>query len=317
MSTNTSTIYIGLDIAKDSLQLNFQNLNVSLPNSPRGHQRLIQQLKAVAEPLLVVCEATGGYEQAIVAALHETGMAVAVVEPARVRHFARACNLRSKTDRIDAQLLAEFGRQTKPHPQSPLNKSTAALRQLVRHRLQLQDLLQNASQQSRHLTLGKLRRDQALLLRQLRRHLQKVEKEITLLLEQDEDLRRKAESLQQVAGVGEKTAVSLLSEMPELGTLNRGQAAALAGVAPHTRQSGRWQGKRFIGGGRPLARKALYMAALVASRHHPTLKLFYQHLRHRGKPGKVALTALMRKLIILLNSQLKQVFSSLPQTTNT
>lgn len=313
MSTNTSIIYTGLDIAKDSLQVNLQNQNFSLSNSARGHLRLIERLKASSQPLLVVCEATGGYERAVVAALHEAGIPVAVVEPARVRHFARACNQRSKTDRIDAKLLAEFGRQTTPKAQSPISKSTAALRELVRHRLQLQQMLQSASQQSRHLTLSALRRQQALLLRQLRRHLQKIEDQIQTLIQQDHALNHKTKALQQITGVGEKTAVTLLSEMPELGTLNRQQAASLSGVAPYARESGRWHGKRFIGGGRPLARKSLYMAALVASRHHPSLKLFYDRLRQRGKPSKVALTALMRKLIILLNSQLKSF--SLPLAT--
>lgn len=305
MSTNNSTIVVGLDIAKDSLQVNCQKQNYELTNSPHGHRRLIKRLKVFSERLLVVCEATGGYEQTVVAALHEAGIAVAVVEPARVRHFARACNLRSKTDLIDAKLLAEFGRQTAPRPQSPPDQSTLSLRELGRHRLQLQQMLQTALLQSRHLTLPQLRRDQALLVRRLRGHLSKVEQQIHLLLHDNQTLRQKAEALQQLAGVGEKTAVSLLSEMPELGTLNRGQAAALAGVAPHARDSGSWQGKRFIGGGRPLARKALYMAALVASRYHPSLRLFYERLRLRGKPGKVALVALMRKLIVILNCQLK------------
>jgi transposase len=307
MSTNTSINYIGLDIAKDSLQVNLRNQDFSVTNCRAGHRRLIQQLRNLLEPLLVVCEASGGYEQAVVAALHEASIAVAVVEPARVRHFAKACGLRAKSDRIDARLLAEFGRRTSPRAHSALDKGSAALRELVRHRLRLQETLQSVSLQGRHLSLPLLRKQNALLLRQLRNHLQKLQKQILHLLEHEESLRRKAESLQEIPGVGEKTAVSLLAEMPELGTLNRAEAAALAGVAPHVRESGHWQGKRFIGGGRPLARKALYMAALVASRYHPSLKLFYQHLRQRGKPAKVALAALMRKLIILSNTQLKNI----------
>jgi len=307
MSTNTSILYVGLDIAKDSLQINLANQNFALPNTAAGHRRFLARLRVLAQPVLVVCEATGGYEQALVAVLHQTHIPVAVVEPARVRHFARACALRTKTDRIDAALLTEFGRQTAPRPQAPLDQSTAALRELTRHRLQLQDMAQTVAQQSRHLTLPLLRKQNALLLRQLRTHLQKIKTQIDTLLQQDQTLRLKAQALQQITGVGEKTAASLLAEMPELGTLNRGQAAALAGVAPFARESGRWQGKRFIGGGRPLARKALYMAALVASRYHPTLKAFYERLRQRAKPAKVALAALMRKLIILLNSHLKNL----------
>jgi len=302
---NTSILYVGLDIAKDSLQINLQNQNFSLPNTGPGHRRFISQLQACVEPVLVVCEATGGYEQAIVAACHQAGIPVTIVEPARVRHFAKACALRAKTDRIDAALLTEFGRQTAPRAQAPLNFNTAALRELSRHRLQLQAMTQNVAQQGRHLTLPALRKQNASLLRQLRAHLQKLQKQIDALLQQDVSLQTKANCLQQVVGIGPKTLVSLLAEMPELGKLNRAQAAALAGVAPHARESGRWQGKRFIGGGRPLARKALYMAALVASRYNPTLKIRYQSLIARGKAPTVALVALMRHLIIHLNSLLK------------
>lgn len=307
MSTNIDTVCVGVDIAKDSVQVNNEQQNSLLSNNSRGHKKLIQQLLGLARPVLVVCEATGGYEQALVKALHEAAIAVAVVEPARVRHFARACNLRSKTDRIDAELLAEFGRQTKPHPQAPPDKNTLALRELGRHRLQLKEMLQAALQQSRQLTLPVLRRDQALLVRRLRGHVRTVEKQMEDLVRRDQQIARKAEALQQVTGVGPTTAMTLLAEMPELGALNRAQAAALAGVAPYVRQSGQWHGKRYIGGGRPLARKALYMAALVASRYHSSLKLFYQRLIQRQKPAKVVLVALMRKLIILLNSKLRHL----------
>jgi transposase len=305
MSPNTSILYVGLDIAKDSLQVNLQNQNFPLANRPADHRRLVRLLKAIATPLLVVCEATGGYEQAVVAALHAANLPVTVVEPARVRAFAKACALRAKNDRIDAALLTEFGRQTQPHPQQPREAESATLRELSRHRLQILQLIQNTSQYSRHLSLPALRRQNAQLLRQLRTHLQKIQKQIDALFQSSAALQHKAERLQQVVGVGPKTILCLLAEMPELGRLNRGQAAALAGVAPHCRQSGHWQGKQFIGGGRPLARKALYMAALVASRYNPHLKTRYQSLIARGKAPKVALVALMRHLVIYLNSSLK------------
>jgi transposase len=308
---NNSVLYVGLDIAKDSLQVNLRDANFSVPNTPAGHRRLLKQLKACTEPVLVVCEATGGYEQAVLTQLHQGLVPVTVVEPSRVRHFAKACALRTKTDQIDAALLSEFGRQTEPRPQAPMDAATAQLRQLTRHRQHLQELLQNTAQQTRHLTLPWLRKENAQLRRQLLTHLLKIKKQIQALLQNQTCLNQKAQALQQIKGVGEKTAVSLLSEMPELGTLNRRQTAALAGVAPFSRESGHWKGKRFIGGGRPLARKALYMAALVASRYHPTLKAFYLGLRQRNKPAKVALTAVMRKLIILLNTQLKHLNLSL------
>jgi transposase len=305
MSTNTSILYVGLDIAKDSLQVNLHNQNFCLTNNRRGHSQLIKCLKKLSAPLRVVCEASGGYEQAVVHALHAAELSVAVVEPARVRAFAKACALRAKTDRIDAHLLSEFGRQTQPHPLQPRDKDCALLRELSRHRLQLLDLIHSASQYSRHLSLPALRRQNAQLLRQLRVHVRKIQKQIDALLQNSACLLSKSSVLQRIKGVGPKTVVTLLAEMPELGRLNRAQAAALAGVAPHCRQSGRWQGKRFIGGGRPLARKALYMAALVASRHNPFLKARYQSLLSRGKAPKVALVALMRHLIIYLNSSLK------------
>lgn len=249
MSTNTSILYVGLDIAKDSLQVNLPNQNFPLANRPVDHRRLIQLLKALSVPLLVVCEATGGYEQAIVAALQAAELPVAVVEPARVRAFAKACGLRAKTDRIDAALLTEFGRQTQPRPLQPRDQDSATLRELSRHRLQLLNLIQNTSQYSRHLSLPTLRRQNAQLLRQLRVHLQKIQKQIDALFQNSAFLQSKSSRLQHVVGVGPKTILSLLAEMPELGQLNRGQAAALAGVAPHCRQSGRRQGKQFIGGG--------------------------------------------------------------------
>jgi transposase len=285
--------------------VNLHNQNFSLANNSRGHGQLVRRLKKASASLMVICEATGGYEQAIVNALHAAQLSVAVVEPARVRAFAKACALRAKTDRIDAVLLSEFGRQTQPHPLQPRDKDCALLRELSRHRLQLLDLIHNTSQYGRHLTLPALRRQNAQLLRQLRTHVQKIQKQIHALLQSSASFRDKSSALRRIKGVGPQTVISLLAEMPELGRLNRSQAAALAGVAPHCRQSGRWQGKRFIGGGRPLARKALYMAALVASRYNPSLKARYQHLLSRGKAPKIALVALMRHLIISLNSSLK------------
>jgi transposase len=308
MSMNTSVIlYVGLDVSKDSLQVHLGEENFALPNTAAGHRRLVKKLRSWPEQTLVVAEATGGYEQGIVLTLHEAGLAVAVVDPARVRHFARACAQRAKTDRIDAALLSQFGGQTQPQPQSQISPETAALREAVRQRVQLQDMAETVSQQSRHLMQKRLRTINAALLRQIRRHIAKVQSQIDRLLQASPTLLAKAKKLQQTPGVGPKTATTLLAEMPELGQLNRGQAAALAGVAPYARESGHWAGKRFIGGGRPAARKSLYMSALVASRYHPSLSLFYQGLRARNKGGKVALTAVMRKLIILLNTKLKEI----------
>lgn len=175
MSTNTSILYVGLDVAKDSLQVHLDKENFAVPNTPPGHRRLIRKLRGVESPVVVVAEATGGFEQAVVLALHEAVLGVAVVDPARVRHFARACAQRAKTDRIDAALLSEFGRQTQLQPQQQTDPQTATLRQAVRHRMQLEEIAQTISQQSRLLTHRRLRSGNASLLRRVRRQIATVQ----------------------------------------------------------------------------------------------------------------------------------------------
>lgn len=304
-----SIIYAGLDVAKSSLQLHFQNQSHPLPNTAKGHQRLLTLLRAAPGPVHVICEASGGYEQSVVAALHQAQVPVCVVDPARVRYFARALGQRAKTDPIDAALLARYGEQTQPRPTTALSAAQTQVRELVRRRAQLLEVLQLIRQHNQHLCLSTLRRQSAALLRQVRRQIAAVEKQIQKALQQETSLHERAERLQRVSGVGPATAAVLVAEMPELGTLNRGQAAALAGVAPFARESGKWKGKRFVGGGRAPVRKALYMAALVGSRSNAVLRQRYERLRAQGKPGKVALVALMRHLIIHLNALLRS-----PQT---
>jgi transposase len=305
MSPNMSIIYAGLDVAKLSLQLHLQDESHSVPNTAAGHARLLALLRAAAAPVHVICEASGGYEQSVVHALHQAELAVCIVDPARVRHFARATGQRAKTDRIDAALLARYGEQVRPRPTAPLSAAMAQMRELVRRRAQLLEVLQLSRQHASHLTLPGLRRQSAALVRQVRRQIAAVEKQIQTVVADEESLRQRAQQLQSVSGVGPATAAVLLAEMPELGTLNRGQAAALAGVAPFARESGKWRGKRFVGGGRAPVRKALYMAALVGSRANAVLRERYERLRARGKPAKVALVALMRHLLIHLNALLK------------
>ena len=305
MSPNMSIIYAGLDVAKLSLQLHLQAQSHKLPNTAAGHQRLLTLLRALPGPVHVICEASGGYEQSVVAALHQAKIPICVVDPARVRHFARALGQRAKTDPIDAALLARYGEQTQPRPTAPLSAAQAQVRELVRRRAQLVDMLQLCRQHAQSLTLVSLRRQSATLLHQVRRQIAAVEKEIQKVLQEETMLNQRAQRLQSVSGVGPATAAVLVAEMPELGTLNRGQAAALAGVAPFARESGKWRGKRFVGGGRAPVRKALYMAALVGSRSNAVLRQRYERLRAQGKPAKVALVALMRHLVIHLNALLK------------
>jgi transposase len=299
-----TTIHAGLDIAKSSLQLHLAGERHDLPNTAAGHRRL-RKLLAAHPGSHVICEATGGYEREVVAALHAAAIPVSVLNPARVRHFARATGQWAKTDRIDAALLAAYGQALRPKATPPRTVPEQQLGELVRRRAQILELLVMQRQQAERLELPALRRQAQSLVRRLEADLAKVEVFLQRLRDQTRTLDERIRRLEAITGVGEITALAVLAELPELGTLNRGQAGALAGLAPHPRQSGQWDGRRTIGGGRPAVRRALYMAALVAARCNRPLKAFYERLRLAGKPAKVALTAVMRKLLVLMNHTLK------------
>jgi len=299
-----TTIYAGLDIAKLNLQLHFAGRVHDLPNTAAGHRRLLKLL--AAQPgVHVVCEATGGYERDIVAALHEATVPVSVLNPARVRHFARATGQRAKTDHIDAAVLTAYGQALQPKPTTARTELEQQLAELVRRRVQVLEILVAQRQQIERLTLPALRRQAQSLVRRLERDVKQIEAQLKTLRTQASDLGARVQKLEAITGVGTITALGVLAELPELGTLNRRQAAALAGLAPHPRESGQWHGRRSISGGRAPVRRALYMAALVAAHSNRQLKEFYQRLRAAGKPAKVALTAVMRKLIVLINHILK------------
>jgi transposase len=305
MSQNTmTTIHAGLDIAKLNLQLHLAGRLHDLPNTAAGHRRL-RTLLATQPGAHVVCEATGGYERDVVAALQEAQVPVSVLNPARIRHFARATGQRAKTDHIDAAVLSAYGQALDPKPTAPRTEQEQHLTELIRRRVQVLEILVAQRQQAERLTLPALRRQAQSLIRRLERDLKQIEEQLKELRAQAATLDERVQRLEAITGVGSLTALAVLAELPELGTLNRRQAAALAGLAPHPRESGQWHGRRSIGGGRAPVRRALYMAALVAARSNRQLKEFYQRLRAVGKPAKVALTAVMRKLIVLMNQVLK------------
>ncbi len=299
-----TTIYLGLDIAKLNLQLHCAGRIHDLPNTAAGHRRLCQLLAAQAGAH-VVCEATGGYERDVVAALHAAKVPVSVLNPARARNFARAQGQRAKTDAIDAAVLTAYGQALQPKPTAPRTEQEQQLTELVRRRGQVMDLLVMQKQQAQQAGLPAVRRSIQKLVRFLEREIEQIETQLAELQAQATGLATRVQKLEAITGVGQITALGVLAELPELGTLNRQQVAALAGLAPHPRDSGQWRGQRHIGGGRPAVRRALYMAALVAARSNRVLKVFYQRLRAAGKPAKVALTAVMRKLIVLMNHTLK------------
>jgi transposase len=299
-----NTIHTGLDIAKLSLQLHLAGRIHDLPNTAAGHRRLLKRL-AAQSGVHVVCEATGGYEREVVAALHAANVPVSVLNPARVRHFARATGQRAKTDHLDAAVLTAYGQALQPKPTAPRTEQEQQLAELIRRRVQVVEILVAQRQQAERLSLPALRRQAQSLVRRLERDLKQIEAQLKVLRTQAATVDERVQKLEAITGVGAITALSVLAELPELGTLNRRQAAALAGLAPHPRESGQWHGRRSIGGGRAPVRRALYMAALVAAHSNRQLKAFYQRLRAAGKPAKVALTAVMRKLIVLMNHLLK------------
>lgn len=299
-----TTIHAGLDIAKLNLQLHLAGRCHDLPNTAAGHRRL-RKLLATQPGVHVICEATGGYERAVVAALHAAKVPVSILNPARVRHFARAQGQRAKTDHIDAAVLSAYGQALQPKPTVPRTEQEQHLAELIRRRAQVVEILVAQRQQAERLTVLALRRQAQSLVRRLERDLAQIEEQLKELRTHAASLDERVQKLEAITGVGSLTALGVLAELPELGTLNRRQAAALAGLAPHPRESGQWHGRRTIGGGRAPVRRALYMAALVAARSNRQLKEFYQRLRAAGKPAKVALTAVMRKLIVLMNHTLK------------
>lgn len=301
---NTPILYVGLDVAKSTLQLDLAGQPHTLNNDAKGHAQLLKLLRA--HPTAhVVCEATGGYEQPVVRALHAAQSPVSIVEAGRVRHFAKAKGLRAKTDPIDATVLSEYGRTFKPAATRAPTVPQARLAELSTRRLQLIETRTTETNRAAHYT-------DPLSLRQSRQFQQLLEKqiaacdtEIAAVIAADEKLTGQAERLDAIPGVGAVTAATVLAELPELGTLSDAAASALVGVAPYNRDSGEQSGGRHIAGGRKAVRCALYMATLSAVQHDAILKAFYTRLRDAGKKPKVALIAAMRKLVVLMNRLLK------------
>jgi transposase len=299
-------VYIGIDVAKGHLDVAWEQTCWRVPNDAGGYRELLQRwAQTSGASIQVICEASGGYERGLLLALARGGIDFSLVQASRVRHYARACGLLAKTDSIDAQLLARFGQAIAPPPTKVLPAEHEQLRQLESQRRHLMRLL--VAQQNRRAQLNNktLLRLSSGLMAQLRKQIAQIEALLASSIEQNQELAAKARKLTSIAGVGSRTATLLLAQMPELGQLNRREVAALAGLAPFNRDSGSLQGKRTIFGGRRAVRCGLYMAALVAARHNPILAPFYQRLRRAGKPPKLALTATMRKLLIVLNSTLK------------
>ncbi|MDP9479490.1 MAG: IS110 family transposase [Actinomycetota bacterium] len=277
-----------------------------IPNDDAGIDSLVARLEAAPRPALVVLEATGGFERPLAAALAAAGLPVAVVNPRQARDdFARATGRLAKTDRIDAEVLARFAEAVRPVPRPVPDEEARALGELLARRRQIVGMLTAERNRLGAATARPVRRRIEAHVRWLEKELARTDRDLDEAIKESPTWRENEELLRGVPGVGPVLARTLLAELPELGSLAGKQLAALVGVAPLNRDSGTFRGRRAVWGGRATVRAALYMGALVAVRHNPAIREFYERLLAAGKPKKVALVACMRKLLLVLNAVLK------------
>ena len=302
---NQESTFIGIDVAKTQLDVAIRPTGQQwqVAYTEKGIQGLVDQL-ADLHPTLVLLEASGGLELPVVTALAVAGLPVVVVNPRQVRDFAKATGKLAKTDVLDAKVLAHFAEAVRPMPRSLPDTETQALTALVARRNQVMSMLV-AEKNRLYASRPPVRQRIQTHIAWLKQELDEIDRDLKETLHKSPIWREKENLLRAVPGVGPQLTISLLAYLPELGTLNRKSIAALAGVAPFNRDSGTLRGKRAVWGGRSRIRASLYMGALVATRHNPVISTFYQRLLAAGKPKKVALTACMRKLLIILNAMLK------------
>jgi transposase len=295
-------ITVGIDVAKDRLDVAVRPGGDTFTVERNGAGLAALCAKVVSlQPRIVALEATGGFETVVVAALAATGLPVAVVNPAQVRAFAAALGQRAKTDPIDARVIAHFAEAIKIQPRPLPSAQTQLLADLVTRRRQIVDMI-GAERQRQKRAPARLEKSIARLLRALEKELSSVDTDIDDAVRASPTWRDNEDLLSSVPGVGPVISRTLMAELPEIGTLDRKQIAALAGLAPFTRQSGRWRGKSRIPGGRTAVRTALFMGAMVAKKHNPVLKAFSDRLLAAGKSKMVALIAVARKLLTILNA---------------
>jgi transposase len=296
-------VMIGIDVAKDKLDVAVRpsGERFVVPRTEAGLKELNDRLRQL-DVAVVGLEATGGYETVVAASLSAAGLPLVVVNPAQVRAFAHALGKRAKTDPIDAAVIAHFIEAAKPQVRPLPDEATRQLGDLVGRRSQILAMIVAEQQRKKHRPNPRMLASLERLLAALQRELSDLDGQIREAIKASPVWREKDELLESVTGVGPAISSRLLAGLPELGALDRRKIAALVGLAPWTRQSGRWKGKSLIGGGRADVRSALFMGALVAVKHNPTLKAFYQRLIAAGKEKMVALIAVARKLLTILNA---------------
>ena len=306
MSTKSPVRHVGIDVSKERLDVCSlpDGETFSVANDRAGIDELIARLLEGVRPELVVLEATGKYERPAAVAVAAAGIAVAVVNPRQARDFAKAAGRLAKTDRIDAQVLARFAGAVGPRPSVLPDEEARVLQDILLRRRQLLEMMV-AEKNRLQMASEAVARRIAAHVRWLEKELSRVDRELDEAVRESETWRANEELLRSVPGVGPVLARTLLAELPELGTLPRRRLCALVGVAPFNRDSGTFRGKRQVWGGRAPVRAALYMGALVATRHNPLIREFYERLLAAGKPKKVALVACMRKLLSILNAVMR------------
>jgi transposase len=298
--------FVGIDIAKRTLDVHVLPERTSLKqqNDSKGRGQLREKLPPPGECLIVV-EATGGYERALVAELIDAGYQVAVVNPRQVRDFAKACGILAKTDRIDAAVLARFGQAVVPRTQAKIPEKQFELQDLVVRRRQLVELRTAEMNRKENVASKFVRKSLQESVDALNKQIRRFEKRIAALVQSDDDWKQKVEIVQSAPGIGPGTSATLIAEVPELGQLSRRKISALVGLAPFNRDSGEFRGRRAIRGGRSSVRCSLYMATLSARRSNPVIRAFSDRLKALGKKPKVIIIACMRKLLVILNTMVK------------
>jgi transposase len=298
--------YVGIDVSKDRLDIHVRpgDEAFAVSRDGKGLEQLTERLRELS-PILVALEATGGFEVIVAAAIAGAGLPLAVVNPAQIRHFAQAVGKRAKTDPVDAGVIAHFAEAVRPVPRALPDEAARLLAELVGRRRQIIDMIVAERQREKRVTNVRVRKSLARHIAVLEKELMEIDGDIDTLVRGSPVWRAKEDLLASVPGIGKTIARILIAELPELGVLDRREIASLAGLAPYTRQSGKWRGKAMIAGGRSAVRSAIYMAALVASRRNPILTIFYQRLLLASKPKMVALIAVARKLLTVLNAILR------------
>jgi transposase len=300
------SIYVGIDVSKDRLDVHVfpSGQAFAVGRDGKGLNELVERLSSIG-PRLIAVEATGGFEVMVAAAIAGARLPLAVVNPAQVRHFAQAIGRRAKTDPIDAAVIARFAEAVKPEPRAVPDEAARLLSELVGRRVQVIEMLVAERQREKRASAARVRKSLARHIATLERELPEIDRDIDTMVRGSPVWREKEDLLITFPGVANKIARSVLADLPELGRLTRRQIASLVGYAPFTRQSGQWKGKSMIAGGRPHVRAAVFMAALSASRSNPAMRVFYQRLLARGKPKMVALIAVARKVLTILNAMLR------------